>query len=357
LAGQLVQLHWSRRFSAWLQGQWYRLTPWQLLLRPIGEAFGFVVWVRRALYHGSLLRSVRLPVPVIVVGNIDVGGSGKTPLTIWLVDFLREMGFKPGVVSRGYARSSAQLLAAKPDSDPAEVGDEPLLIARRTGVPVFVAADRVAAAQTLLRSYPDCNVIVSDDGLQHYRLRRDLEIVVVDGERRLGNGNLLPAGPLRESKERLHFIDAIVVNGGREGRSLRAVIGVDFEGMMFHMGLRGEVFYNLKNPELRARAEAFSGQRLYAIAGIANPERFFRKLRSLGVKSTERAFPDHHAFVASDLDFAAGATVLMTEKDAVKCQAFARENWWALAVSADLSATFGYLIVDKVKKFHGPQTA
>jgi tetraacyldisaccharide 4'-kinase len=344
----------AAKLAPWLQAQWERNTPWQLVLRPLAVLFGVLTRMRRALYRFGLLPSVKLPVPIVVVGNISVGGTGKTPLVIWLVELLRGAGFHPGVISRGYGRVSQQLLAVRSNSSAADVGDEPLLIARRTSVPVFVANDRVAAAQALVRARPDCDVIICDDGLQHYRLRRDVEIVVVDGERKFGNGYLMPAGPLREGKERLEGVDAIIVNGGREGRRLSAVLGLDYEGMMFQMTLNGEVFHNLKQPQQRVGAAQLHARQLHAIAGIAHPERFFRHLRRLGVSAAEHAFADHHAFRAEELDFSPPGAVLMTEKDAVKCEQFARDDWWVLAVGAQITDTFGHLILDKL---HGRQAA
>ncbi|MHB1292307.1 MAG: tetraacyldisaccharide 4'-kinase, partial [Sulfuricella sp.] len=198
----------------WLQRQWSRLTPWHVVLLPLSILFGLVAALRRVLYRAGLLRAIRLPVPVIVVGNISVGGTGKTPLVLWLADFLRQQGYHPGIVSRGYGGGTQGVVAVDIRSDPAVVGDEPLLLARKSACPVWVGRDRVAAGNALLRAHTECDVLVSDDGLQHYRLGRDLEIVVVDGERKFGNGLLLPAGPLREGVSHLRSVDAVVVNGG-----------------------------------------------------------------------------------------------------------------------------------------------
>ncbi|HEX5338088.1 MAG TPA: tetraacyldisaccharide 4'-kinase, partial [Gallionella sp.] len=201
-------------FTNWLQGQWGRRTPWQILLLPPAALFFFISLVRRLLFRSGLRRSHRLPVPVIVVGNLTVGGTGKTPLVLWLVEFLRSQGYHPGIISRGYAGSAAQPQAVSAVSDPALVGDEPLLLARRTQCPIWVGRRRADVARALLVAHPDCDVIISDDGLQHYALQRDVEVVVVDGVRRFGNGLPLPAGPLREPLSRLQSVDAVVVNGG-----------------------------------------------------------------------------------------------------------------------------------------------
>ncbi len=334
----------------WLQRQWLRLTPWHVVLIPLSILFGLVVALRRGFYRAGLLRAIRLPVPVIVVGNISVGGTGKTPLVLWLADFLRRQGYHPGIVSRGYGGGTAGAAAVDIRSDPAAVGDEPLLLARKSGCPVWVGRDRVAAGNALLRAHPDCDVLVSDDGLQHYRLGRDVEIAVVDGERKFGNGLLLPGGPLREGVSRLRSVDAVVVNGG----SPKAAMLLDSE---FEMRLEGEVFCNLRQPELCAGAVDFGGKKLHAVAGIGNPQRFFAHLRGLGLAFEEHAFPDHCVFRSQDLDYRDADALLMTEKDAVKCAGFADERYWALAVEAILPPAFGQTMLEKLRDIDGRQTA
>jgi tetraacyldisaccharide 4'-kinase len=304
-----------------LDSLWYGSHPLSLLLAPLGAAFAAVAAARRRAYHSGLLRSVKLPVPVIVVGNITVGGTGKTPLVIWLVETLRTMGHRPGVVSRGYggrARTWPQRVTA--DSDPALVGDEPVLIARRCACPVVTAPQRVSAARTLLAEY-DCDVIVSDDGLQHYALARDLEIVVMDGARRLGNGRCLPAGPLREAPSRLQHVDIVVING---------------EARAGECGLRlvGERSRALLDPSLEQPLDHWRSGTVHAVAGIGNPARFFAHLRKHGLEVVEHAFPDHHRFQSRDIAFGDGRPVLMTEKDAVKCRAFAGVAHWYVPVDA-----------------------
>ncbi|MHB8167830.1 MAG: tetraacyldisaccharide 4'-kinase [Sulfuricella sp.] len=334
----------------WLQRQWLHLTPWQVVLLPLSILFGLVAALRRGLYRAGLLRAIRLPVPVIVVGNISVGGTGKTPLVLWLADFLRQQGYHPGIVSRGYGGGTPGAAAVDIRSDPALVGDEPLLLARKSGCPVWVGRDRVAAGNALLRAHPECDVLLSDDGLQHYRLGRDLEIVVVDGERKFGNGLLLPAGPLREGVSRLRSVDAVVVNGG----SLRPEFSLHNE---FEMRLEGGMFYNLRHPELRARAADFGGKKLHAVAGIGNPQRFFAHLRRLGLAFEEHAFPDHCVFRPQDLDYDDADALLMTEKDAVKCAGFADGRYWALAVEAILPPAFGQTVLQKLRDIDGRQAA
>jgi tetraacyldisaccharide 4'-kinase len=304
-----------------LDSLWYEPHPLSLLLAPFGRVFAMIAAERRRAYDSGLLHRVRLPVPVIVVGNITVGGTGKTPLVVWLVERLRVMGRRPGVVSRGYggrARRWPQRVTA--GSDPAEVGDEPVLIARRCACPVVVAPQRVSAARTLLAEY-DCDVIVCDDGLQHYALARDLEIVVMDGARRLGNGRCLPAGPLRESPSRLQSVDLVVVNGKpREGE--------------YAMHLAGGWAQSLRDPAVERPLDDWCGQTVHAVAGIGNPQRFFTHLRAHGLEVIEHPFADHHRFQADDLAFGDTRPLLMTEKDAVKCRAFAGADRWVVPVSA-----------------------
>ncbi|HLP98974.1 MAG TPA: tetraacyldisaccharide 4'-kinase [Sideroxyarcus sp.] len=322
-----------------LQHHWYRISPLHLLLFPLSLLFRTLAGLRRFLYSSGILTSVKLPVPVVIVGNISVGGTGKTPLTLWLAQQLIDNGWHPGIVSRGYTRNNGgkdtphQVVL---DDAADEVGDEPLLMAQRALCPVWIGRDRPAATLALLQTHPECDIILSDDGLQHYRLRRDAEIVVIDGARRFGNGLLLPAGPLREPVSRLHAVDAVVVNGGAAGSG------------EFAMRLEGSRFYNLLNPAIVVTAGELAGQRLHAIAGIGHPQRFFNHLQQLGLECRVHAFPDHHHYAAADIDFADADAILMTEKDAVKCAAFATEKCWALRVDAQVSPALTQLILKKV---------
>lgn len=324
-----------------LERHWYRITPLTLLLWPLSVLFRGAVALRRALYRSGLKPSARLPVPVIVVGNLSVGGTGKTPLVLWLAEFLRARGQHPGIVSRGYGSDGTTVREVQPDSDARQVGDEPLLLARRGGCPVWIGADRVAAAQALLRAHPECNILISDDGLQHYRLQRDVELAVVDGTRRHGNGMMLPAGPLREPLCRLRGVDAVVVNGGAPQAGELA------------MTLAGATFRNLRDPARRVEAQELHGKKLHAIAGIGHPQRFFDHLRALGLDAVTHPFPDHHAYTPADLDFADAEAILMTEKDAVKCSAWADARCWTLAVSAQLDAKLGEIILKKLEHRDG----
>ncbi|HET7032624.1 MAG TPA: tetraacyldisaccharide 4'-kinase [Casimicrobiaceae bacterium] len=334
-----------------INADWYsaRPSPLAIALRPVSIAFGAAVALRRALYRSGLRRSVTLPVPVVIVGNITVGGSGKTPLVAALVRALAQRGFNPGVVSRGYGRDrgdDAPILVGAHD-DPRRVGDEPLLLAR-AGCIVAVARDRVSAGRALLARHPECDVIVADDGLQHYRLERTVEIAVVDGTRALGNGWLLPAGPLREPAARLDEVDAVVtlVTAGARAKPPRRDA--------FAMTLSTGEFVRVGSPETTAPASAFFGDEVHAVAGIGDPKRFFAQLNSLGIRAIEHPFPDHHRFTAADIAFAGARAVLMTEKDAVKCEAFAGQRCWYLPVRAEVDDALVALIE---KRIRGPEAA
>lgn len=310
-----------------LQSRWYlsgaRPVWWTL---PLACLYGGVTALRRALYRRGVLRSHRLPVPVVVVGNIVAGGAGKTPLVIALVDALRARGFRPGVVSRGYGGSVRQPMLLPANPDPREVGDEPALIGLRTSTPVAIGVDRAAAARLLLSE--GVNVIVADDGLQHLALARDVELCVLDGARRLGNGRLLPAGPLREPAARLGNVDFVVCNGGAPAPN------------EVPMQLALGAAWSLRDAAVQRALGAFSAQRVHAVAGIGNPARFFEALRLAGLAVIEHPFADHYRYVADDLAFGDGLPVLMTEKDAVKCRGFALADAWAVPVMALLPDTF-----------------
>lgn len=324
-------------FTRWLEDAWYKEMYISTWLMPLSMLYVDAIRLRRYLYRTGLKKSTRLPVPVIIVGNLTVGGTGKTPLVIWMVDFLQRHGYKPGVISRGYAGSKQQNpQRVTVDSDPVVVGDEPLLLARRCGCPVVVCPDRPAAAQYLLAN-DRCDIIISDDGLQHYALQRDIEIVVIDGERRFGNGYCLPVGPLREPPERVKSVDLVVVNEPKE-----------FLEGEFAMHCAGESLVNLVSGE-RKPLSAFAGNECHALAGIGNPQRFFRQLAAAGLNCKTHAFPDHHAFTAADLNFKDDKPVIMTEKDAVKCIGFAEVRHWYLPIDASLPDTFSAQLLSLLK--------
>ncbi len=317
---------------------WYDGAPPPLWLRALVPVYRGLRALHRAPWAFGWKQPQRLPVPVIVVGNLTVGGTGKTPLVIALVDALRARGFRPGVISRGYGGGDGAPRLLDAGGDAALAGDEPVLIREATGVPVAVGRDRATAARLLL-AHHDCDVLVADDGLQHYPLFRDVEICVIDGERRFGNGRLLPAGPLREPLSRLASVDFRVCNGGAA------------ESGEIPMTLGGDVAVSLENSALHAPLHDFAGKRVHAVAGIGNPARFFAKLRDAGIDVVAHAFPDHHPYVAADLDFGDGLPVLMTAKDAVKCRTFHGKNFWQIPVRATLPDAFFDAVCARVADF------
>ena len=321
--------HWaSRGFIAWL-------------LWPASLVFGLVAALRRTAYRLGILKRHQAGLPVIVVGNITAGGTGKTPLVLWIAELLRHKGYTPGIVSRGYGARVDAPREATIASNPAEVGDEPIVLARRSGCPVWVGADRVRVAAALRAARPDVDVLLLDDGLQHYRLQRDLEIAVVD-ERGAGNGWLMPAGPLREPLSRLKSVDAIVSHGARGIRG-------------YSMALTGDVMHRMTDASDRQLVAALAGHQVHAAAGIGAPQRFFRQLEAYGLQVRGHAFPDHHPFSARDLDFGDDLPVLVTEKDAVKLRSAASrdvmKNWWVLPVTAKLDPAFGEWLLGRLDGF------
>jgi len=323
------------------QNLWARTGVLTLLLLPFSALFAVVSGLRRLAYRHGWQDSVAVGVPVVVVGNITAGGSGKTPLVIWLVNHLRVQGHRPGVVSRGYGGAARGCVEVRPDSPPAEVGDEPLLIQSKTGVPVVVGRDRVAAARTLLARHPGVDVIVSDDGLQHYRLQRDLELAVIDAASGLGNGWPLPAGPLREPKSRLASVDAViqVVRGPVPPRAIDRAWRADYTA--------GQA-YRLRLPREKWALTDLPPRDWLAVTGIGRPQGFFDMLLAQGVRFSPRAFADHHAFQPQDLP--ADGAVLMTEKDAVKCQRFAGADWWAVELDVAPEARFIHWLDARLKQ-------
>lgn len=305
---------------------------------PFALLFFLLSGARRALYQFGIFRSRRLPVPVVVIGNITVGGAGKTPLILHLVQRLAAMGCQPGIVSRGYGAGLSKAREVCADSAVGDTGDEALFLKRRSGVPVFIGHDRAAAAHALLAAYPHCQLILCDDGLQHYALQRDLEIVVID-RRGLMNGWLLPAGPLRESAARLAEVDACVLNG--------ASIAIKADIPMFCMRLVGERFVLLGDAAQQCDAFALRNLRLHAFAGIGEPQRFFDHLSLLGLCFEPHAFADHHRYCAEDFAIEADA-ILTTEKDAVKCAGLTQLPIWVLPVDAVVEPDLGRFILEKL---------
>jgi len=317
-----------------LRHVWVRTGVLTLLLLPLSTLFAAVSGLRRLAYRYGWLRTVSVGVPVIVVGNITAGGSGKTPLVIWLANWLRSQGHRPGVISRGYGGTARGCVEVQTDSAPAWVGDEPALIRLKTEAPVVIGRDRAGAACMLRAQHPDVDVIVSDDGLQHYRLHRDIELAVIDAATGLGNGWLLPAGPLREPRSRLLDVDAVVqvVRGAVQPHALDSVVSwrADFSTVQA---------YRLNAPQERKMMRDLPRHDWLAVTGIGQPQGVFAMLDAHGLRYRPRAFPDHHVFRPADIP--AGEAVLMTEKDAVKCRGFAGPDWWV--VELDVTPDQGFV--------------
>lgn len=299
-----------------LVAHWYNPKPWGWLLWPASILFRCIVKLRKFCYSKKLFRTYDANVPVIIVGNITVGGTGKTPLVIYLVQLLQQLGFKPGVLTRGYKGELQDATLVSTDASPSLVGDEAILLAQRCNCPVMLAKRRVAGARALEKY--GVNIIICDDGLQHYALARDIEIAVVDAQRRFGNGFSLPMGPLREMPSRLDSVNLTIMNG-------------------CDMQLISENAYALSNPMYNVSLQNFKNQTVHAVAGIGNPAKFFEQLQDMGINVIAHAFPDHHNFSESDLSFFDELPVLMTEKDAVKCRYFANDKHWVVTANASLS--------------------
>jgi tetraacyldisaccharide 4'-kinase len=325
---------------------WYGDGPVPPAARGLAAVYGAAAAARRGLYARGVLRSSHPGVPVVVVGNLTAGGAGKTPMTVALAERLRDEGWSPGVASRGYGRTDMNRAHwVDAGSDAALVGDEPLLIARQAGVPVRVDRDRAAAARALAQS--GCNLVICDDGLQHYRLRRDIEIEVIDGRRRYGNGRLLPAGPLREPPERGARCAFRVLNLPSQATGAECGFGE------WPMRLHGERAVPLAGGRPQA-LDSFAGRRVHAVAGIGDPERFFSMLRGFGIGVVPHAFADHHAYEPQDFAFGSPLPVLMTEKDAVKIPpersgGFPVERCFSVPVRAALPEAFWVALIERLR--------
>jgi tetraacyldisaccharide 4'-kinase len=316
-----------------IEKTWYRKSPWSVLLFPLSLIYGALMQLRAIAYRFGVLPRWEVGVPVIVVGNLTVGGTGKTPLVIQLVQLLSCAGFSPGIVCRGYRGHTAKVpCLLQEGADPLLVGDEPLLVYEETGCPVVIDRDRVRGARHLV-SQCGVNIVISDDGLQHLRMSRAVEIAVVDGYRRFGNGYLLPAGPLRESRNRLDTVDFTVTNGGQ------ALSGE------YQMRASLKEAVHLTTGERQCLAK-FSGKTIYAIAGTGNPQQFFSDLHLAGLALNTRSFPDHHPYQLSDLSDLHLSTVLMTSKDAVKCRKMAGPDWWAVPQTTKIDDSFKQKILE-----------
>lgn len=316
---------------------WYGKHFLSYVLLPLSWLYALYMIIRKLAYASGMLPVQRVPALVIVVGNVTVGGTGKTPLIIWLADFLLNNGYQPGIISRGYGGAVKKWpQQVRADSNPAFVGDEPVLIAQHVDCPVVVSPDRYVAARELLE-HTDCDVLLCDDGLQHLSLHRDIEIAVIDAEKRFGNGHCLPAGPLREPVRRLDSVDMIVSNGGT-GKN-------QYE--MEYLPLK---LCSLQDKQRACQLDEFSGQVIHAVAGIGNPEKFFSSLRNKNLKIIQHIFPDHHLYKPDDLMFNDGLPVVMTEKDAVKCRDFAENNFWYLPIEVKMNNTFEHRLITLLKE-------
>jgi len=325
-----------------IEAMWYgqRGPVW---MAPLSGLYGLVMAFRSVLYRLGLRHRIRIGVPVVVVGNLTVGGTGKTPLVAWLSTHLAAVGMRVAIVSRGYGGKARGVTRVTLHSRPSEVGDEPLLLARRAQATVFIGRDRVAAAKAAVADGAD--IVLGDDGLQHLALVRNCEIVVIDGQRGFGNGSLLPRGPLRESPRRLRRVNAVVINGALKP-------GFQLPGFLsrtaFTMQMRpGDARPVAGSGQLRSLA-SFRGTGVHAVAAIGNPQRFFDMLRYAGLTVYEHPFPDHHPFKSGDLNFGDSLPVLMTEKDAVKCAAFADERCWYVPVTAEFAEAEAAALIDLV---------
>lgn len=327
----------GRTWRASITGVWYGHSPLAILLSPLSWIYRGIVALRGLAYAKGILPVARFSVPVVVVGNLTVGGTGKTPLVIALCRLLKRTNYRPGVISRGYGgRSAYWPRQVHPDSDPNEVGDEPVILARRSHCPVVVGPDRVAAARFLLQNAA-CDIVLSDDGLQHLSLGRDLEICVIDGSRRFGNGRCLPAGPLREPLQRLQSVDIRVVNGTAGPGE-------------YAMRIEADAAVSLSDSVNRRSLHSFAGATVHAVAGIGNPERFFTLLESHRIRVIRHVYPDHHRYANRELEFGDVHPVLMTEKDAVKYTSFQDANYWYLPIQVELAPEFVQALMAKLER-------
>lgn len=342
----------SDALARWLEGIWYRGKPGAALLAPLAGLFAIASALRRAAFHRGLCRVHRARVPVVIIGNLSVGGTGKSPLVGALAGALRQRGVRIGILLRGYGSAAREPMRVTADTTAQDVGDEALMLAAASGAPVVVSPDRTAGAQALENI--GVELILCDDGLQHYALARDLEIVVIDASRGLGNGRLLPAGPLRERHARLATVDWVVVNdnatagGVAEWRGRTGTLA---------MQLVPEALRSVPDTRVWRSLESFRGGPVHAVAAIGHPARFFSMLRAAGLELIEHPFADHHAFVAADVRFGDDLPVLMTAKDAVKCRGFADARYWEVPVAVRLAPDGGAALIDALTSLVAPSLA
>lgn len=337
-----------KNIKSWLQKQWYQtyLNPLFWPFIPLSLLYCLILSIRKSLYQFGILKRHKFAVPIIVVGNLTVGGTGKTPLVIHIVKLLKQYGFRPGVVSRGYGGSHSKISSttSKPlwvyaNSDSNEVGDEPLLLAKRLFCPIVISRTRIKAVQSLLDS-GQMDVVISDDGLQHEKLHRNIEVMVIDGKKRLGNGWCLPIGPLRESKKRLETVDFIVCND-----PIRFDNDIEYD-----MELRPRMLTNGLDSSRQENISFFQGKEVHAVAGIGFPDRFFDLLKKYQLKVITHPFPDHYPFKKEDIEFQDDLPVLLTEKDAVKCSGFMTDKHWVLSVDAAVNPLFDMRLLKRLEE-------
>jgi len=327
----------SHKVSQFFDSMWYGQRPIALLFIPLSWLFGATVKLRSLLYDRGWIASTRLSVPVIIVGNITVGGTGKTPVVIWVAELLKSAGYSPGIISRGYGGiASSWPQQVREDSDSRVVGDEAKILARRTQCPVAVGPSRADSAQALI-DHHQCDIIISDDGLQHYALQRDIEIALVDGERRYGNRYLLPAGPLREPVERLKSVDFVICNGLANSNE-------------YPLKVEGNEAIMLMDETERRKIDSFNSTSCHAVAGLGNPARFFSHLKKFNLSFEPHIFPDHFKYTEKDINFDDEKPVLMTEKDAVKCTYMANEKHWYVPIKAQMTQKFGLTLLSLIKE-------
>jgi len=323
----------------YIQYSWYNKSKLTLFLKPFSWLFCSVVFIRKTLYRFKIIKSYQLSVPVIIVGNITVGGNGKTPTVIWLAEKLKQSGYRPGIISRGYGGLAKKWpQQVRSDSDPLIVGDEAIVISSRTGCPMAVGPDRVEAGNALIK-HSNCDIIISDDGMQHYRLKRNIEIAVVSVNTRFGNELCLPAGPLREPIKRLDSVDFVIANGKLNSS----------DKAEYNMEYNGDELYSLSDNNHRIKLSDYENKEVHAIAAIADPERFFKSLTKLNINIVEHAFIDHYVFAQTDLIFNDDLPIIMTEKDAVKCRRLNLDNCWYLPITCEISNSLELSILNKLE--------
>ena len=326
-----------------LNRQYYKKSSWIFILLPLSFIYYLIIFFRCWAYKIGIFNSIKMDVPVVIVGNITIGGTGKTPLVIWLLEKLLKIGMKPGLICGGYNSNANSPQEVFTDSEVSDVGDEALMVKFRfkknnINIPIFVGKKKAQVGKALLNCYPDINIIISDDGLQHYKLKRDFEIAVVDEVRKFGNEFLIPTGPLREPVNRLTKVDAVIVNS-RTLKTWEYGYGMTYFGETLVNCLRNNHISDLDVLE----------KEIVAITGIGNPERFFEQLSTSGLEFKEVIFNDHHFFTESDFKDYDGMDIIMTEKDAVKCKSFAKENFWYLPVYADVEEKLFERMIKKLR--------